>query len=158
MIYPIAYELEAGRNYPRHEAFTVNHCETTGAGIYVKRSFKKGEMVARMAGITVPYILQHTLQISPFLHLYDPHFTGLLLHSCDPLVSLDMNTLEVWALQDIEKGAALTMDYAQTEDKLFKQFPCSCGAINCRKWVTGRKEAINETGQQYLLELERKCG
>ena len=93
-------------------------------------------MVARMAGITVPYILQHTLQISPFLHLYDPHFTGLLLHSCNPLVTLDMNKLEVWALQDIEKGDALTMDYAQTEDKLFKQFPCSCGAINCRKWVT----------------------
>jgi hypothetical protein len=69
-----------------------------------------------------------------------------------------MNKLEVWALQDIEKGEALTMDYAQTEDKLFKQFPCSCGAINCRKWVTGRKESINETGRRYLLELERKCG
>jgi len=158
MIYPNEYELEAGRNYPINEDFTVNHCETKGCGIYVNRSFKKGEIVARMAGITVPYILQHTLQISPFLHLYDPHFTGLLLHSCDPLVSLDMNKLEIWALQDIQKGEALTMDYAQTEDKLFKQFPCSCGAINCRKWVTGRKESINEAGQQYLLELERKCG
>jgi len=158
MIYPNEYKLETGRNYPSNENFTVNHCETTGCGIYVKRSFKKGEMVARMAGITVPYILQHTLQISPFLHLYDPHFTGLLLHSCDPLVSLDMNKLEIWALQDIKKGEALTMDYAQTEDKLFKQFSCSCGAINCRKWVTGRKESINKTGQQHLLELERKCG
>ncbi|WP_020590009.1 SET domain-containing protein-lysine N-methyltransferase [Desulfobacter curvatus] len=158
MIYPNEYELETGRDYPSKEEFTVNHCETKGSGIYVKRSFKKGEMVARMAGITVPYILQHTLQISPFLHLYDPHFTGLLLHSCDPLVSLDMNKLEIWALRDIEKGDALTMDYAQTEDKLFKQFPCSCGAINCRKWVTGRKESINEAGQRHLLELERKCG
>ena len=113
MIYP--YELEDGRNYPTKKDFVVNNCETTGRGIYARRSFKKGEMVARMAGITVPYVLQHTLQISPFLHLYDPHFTGLLLHSCDPLVSLDMNKLEIWALQDIEKGAALTMDYAQTE-------------------------------------------
>ena len=158
MIYPNEYELEEGRNYPSNEEFTVNHCKTTGCGIYVKRNFKKGEIVARMAGITVPYILQHTLQISPFLHLYDPHFTGLLLHSCNPLVSLDMNKLEIWALQDIKKGEALTMDYAQTEDKLFKQFPCSCGAINCRKWVTGRKESINEAGRHYLIEVERKCG
>jgi len=158
MIYPNEYELEPGRNYPCRKDFTVNHCKTTGCGIYVKRNFKKGEMVARMAGITVPYILQHTLQISPFLHLYDPHFTGLLLHSCNPFVSLDMNTLEIWALQDIDTGEALTMDYAQTEDKLFKQFPCACGAVNCRKWVTGRKESINEAGRQYLLGLERKCG
>ncbi len=158
MIYPSEYELEEGMNYPTNADFTVNHCETTGSGIYVKRDFKKGEIVARMAGITVPYILQHTLQISPFLHLYDPHFTGLLLHSCDPLVTLDMSKLEIWALQDIEKGVALTMDYAQTEDILFKQFPCACGAVNCRGWVTGRKETINDAGNKYLNDLERKCG
>jgi hypothetical protein len=35
----------------------------------------------------------------------------------------------------------LTMDYAQTEDVLYRQFPCSCGAENCRGWITGRKEA-----------------
>ncbi|MDM8537051.1 SET domain-containing protein-lysine N-methyltransferase [Desulfobacterales bacterium HSG17] len=156
MIYP--YELEGNKDYPSTDDFTINHCTTKGNGIYVKRHFKKGDMVSRMTGITVPYILQHTLQITPYLHLYDPHFSGLLLHSCDPLVFLDMNKLEIWALQDIEKGTALTMDYASTEDILFKQFPCVCGAMNCRAWVTGRKEPINELGQKYLHDLERKCG
>jgi hypothetical protein len=156
MIYP--YDLESDREYPVKDDFTINHCETKGNGIYVKRPFKKGEIVARMTGITVPYVLQHTLQITPHLHLYDPHFSGLLLHSCDPLVLLDMNTLEIWALQDIEKGQALTMDYASTEDILFRQFPCVCSAINCRRWVTGRKESINDSGRKYLQDLERKCG
>ncbi|WP_339138175.1 MAG: hypothetical protein WGN25_08090 [Candidatus Electrothrix sp. GW3-4] len=32
------------------------------------------------------------------------------------------------------------MDYAETEDVLFKQFPCSCGSPACRLWITGRKE------------------
>jgi hypothetical protein len=32
------------------------------------------------------------------------------------------------------------MDYAETEDVLFKQFPCSCAAPNCRGWITGRRE------------------
>jgi len=156
MIYP--FELENDRAYPDKDDFTVNHCETQGNGIYVKRHFKKGEMVARMTGITVPYILQHTLQITPHLHLHDPHFSGLLLHSCDPLVCLDMNKLEIWALQDIEKGQALTMDYASTEDILFRQFPCACGSINCRRWVTGRKESINDSGRKYLRDQERKAG
>jgi hypothetical protein len=35
------------------------------------------------------------------------------------------------------------MDYAETEDTLFKQFPCSCGSSNCRGWITGRKEMVN---------------
>jgi len=156
MIYP--YDLESGRDYPGNDDFTINHCETQGNGIYVERHFKKGEMVARMTGITVPYILQHTLQITPHLHLYDPHFSGLLLHSCDPLVCLDMNKLEIWALQDIEKGEALTMDYASTEDILFRQFPCVCGAINCRRWVTGRKESLDDFGRKYLRDPDRQCG
>ena len=156
MIYP--YTLEGDQDYPSEEDFTVKQDEMTGSGIYVRRDFKKGELVARMTGITIPYVLQHTLQMTPDLHLLDTHFSGLLLHSCDPLVTLDMNKLEIWALKDIEKGEALTMDYAQTEDILFKQFPCACGAVNCRRWVTGRKEEINEFGKKYLQDLERKVG
>ncbi len=34
MIYPSEYELEEGMNYPTNADFTVNHCETTGSGIY----------------------------------------------------------------------------------------------------------------------------
>ena len=51
-----------------------------------------------------------------------------------------MQKLTVTALQDIEANSYLYMDYAETEDYLFKQFPCSCGAENCRGWITGRLE------------------
>jgi hypothetical protein len=54
---------------------------------------------------------------------------------------LDILRFELWALKDIEVGEALSMDYASTEDVLFKQFPCLCGAGNCRGWITGRREA-----------------
>ncbi len=156
MIYP--YDLKDNKDYPSNDTFTINHCETKGNGIYAKHNFKKGELIARMTGIAVPYVLQHTLQITPDLHLYDPHFSGLLLHSCDPNVTLDMNKLEIWALKDIKKDMPLTMDYASTEDILYRQFPCVCGAPNCRKWVTGRKECVNDSGRKYLRDQERKCG
>jgi len=48
----------------------------------------------------------------------------------------------VHAIRDIRPGDYLYMDYAQTEDVLFKQFPCSCGSENCRGWITGRREQI----------------
>jgi hypothetical protein len=51
MIYP--YDLESDRDYPAKDDFTINHCETKGNGIYVKRPFKKGEMVARMTEVSI---------------------------------------------------------------------------------------------------------
>ena len=139
MLYPDQF----GRDplFPKHSDFAVvfiNQC--IGQGVITYRSFKKGEVIARMAGHVVPEIRQHTLQISPNSHLFDPYFSGYFLHSCAPNISLDMANLTVTALADIPTNSYLYMDYAETEDVLFKQFPCSCGAANCRGWITGRKE------------------
>ena len=99
-------------------------------------------MIAHISGDVMNEIRQHTLQITPERHLYDPHFTGYLLHSCSPNVELDMQKLTVTAVQDIPANSYLYMDYSSTEDYLFKQFPCSCGSSNCRGWITGRKEMM----------------
>ncbi|MDT8397496.1 MAG: SET domain-containing protein-lysine N-methyltransferase [Pseudomonadales bacterium] len=96
--------------------------------------------MAKMAGHVVPDIRQHTLQIAPGSHNYDPYFSGYFLHSCEPNIFLDMENMKVIALADIAPGTYLTMDYAQTEDYLFRQFPCGCGAAVCRGWIHGRLE------------------
>jgi hypothetical protein len=44
------------------------------------------------------------------------------------------------AIKPVAVGEFITMDYAQTEDYLFRTFPCQCGAENCRGIVKGRKE------------------
>ena len=151
LIYPKEYGLDPNDGYPRKSDFTVCRRETgKGAGVYTKKDIKRGELVARITGNIVPKICQHTLQITPTTHLYDPHFTGYLLHSCSPNVHLDMTEFELWALRDIDAGQALTMDYASTEDILFRQFPCLCGTPNCRFWITGRKEEVNSEGLAYI--------
>lgn len=76
--------------------------------------------------------------------MYDPYFTGYLLHSCDPNVSLNMRNRKLTALKFIEAGCFLYMDYAETEDVLFKQFACSCESPACRGWITGRREAPHQ--------------
>ncbi len=138
-IYP--FPLPDDDGYPTTDDFeVVSREEGKGRGLYARRPFLRGDFIARVTGVVVHRVLQHTLQISPVSHLFDPYFSGLLLHSCDPNTHLDMNRFELWAAKDILPGAALTMDYASTEDVLFKQFRCLCGAANCRGWVTGRRE------------------
>jgi hypothetical protein len=139
MLYPP--ELGDDPLFPRSEDFSVVFKDQkAGKGVITYRSFKQGEIIARIAKQIVPDIRQHTLQLSKTLHNFDPYFSGYFLHSCSPNVSVDMKKMTVTALRDIDADTYLYMDYAETEDYLFKQFPCSCGAANCRGWITGRLE------------------
>jgi len=161
--------------YP--EAFIARHCAAPGhrlelpttadiakggagncgLGVFAKRPFLRGERLRFLAEPTGA-LLQHTLQRSPGDNLHDPYFVGFLLHSCDPNVVLDMHQQTVHVLKDILVGGALCMDYASTEDTLFNQFPCACGAANCRVWVTGRSEPVSEAGRAYISAFGERPG
>lgn len=141
MLYPAHF----GHNplFPKESDFEVVYKdERSGKGVICYRAFKRGEVIAHMAGEVINEIRQHTLQISPDRHLFDPYFSGYFLHSCSPNISLDMANMTVTALCDIPADSYLYMDYAETEDHLFKQFPCSCGSTNCRGWVGGKKDPL----------------
>jgi hypothetical protein len=139
MLYPKNF----GENplFPQASDFRViTKDQSTGYGVLAMRGFSAGELVAVIAGDVVPDILQHTLQISTGKHLLDRYFTGYLLHSCSPNISVDMERMTVTAYKDIPASSFLYMDYAQTEEILYKQFHCSCGSLACRGWITGSLE------------------
>ncbi|MDH5183009.1 MAG: SET domain-containing protein-lysine N-methyltransferase [Gammaproteobacteria bacterium] len=147
-MYPESYEYHP--LYPKPEDFEIiQKDENSGFGVISRKAFKKGELIAAMNGERIDEIRQHSLQIEPGLHLYDIHFSGYFLHSCSPNVHLDMQNMLVSVVRDIKPGDYILMDYAQTEDVLYHQFPCSCGAANCRGWITGRREAIDESDPMY---------
>ncbi len=139
MLYPLSF----GNNplFPQASDFAViakDH--KNGHGVITYRSFEPGDLLAIVAGEVVSDIRQHTLQISKRRHMFDPYFTGYLLHSCDPNVLLNMRKKTLTALKPIKANSYLYMDYAETEDVLFRQFACCCGSDKCRGWITGRKE------------------
>lgn len=147
-MYPDSYEPNPF--HPKAGDFElIKKDDHSGHGIICHKSFNKGDLVAVLAGEIINDIRQHSLQIEPGVHLYDTHFSGYFLHSCAPNVHLDMENLRVYALRDIHPGDYILMDYAQTEDVLYRQFPCACGAANCRGWITGRKQAIDESDPIY---------
>lgn len=141
MLYPANYGCD--KLFPKATDFeVVFKDEMSGKGVICYRAFKRGEVIAHMSGEIINEIRQHTLQIDSEKHLFDPYFSGYFLHSCAPNISLDMDKMTVTALQDIPANSYLYMDYAETEDHLFKQFPCSCGARACRGWVAGKKDLM----------------
>lgn len=165
ILYPTVHEedgilypnklLEGGYDYPTKDQFQIADRDgTKGKAVYSVTGHARGELIARFNGAMLPYRTQHTLQVNATLHVLDMHFVGLLAHSCSPNVLVDMQTFEIWALQEIEPDTALTMDYASTEDELFTQFRCRCGSPVCRHWITGRKERVNGEGLFVLRSMQ----
>lgn len=130
-----------------------------GAALVASRDLEPGELVGDFQGKVSRAVGQHTLQMLPGLHVELGHSVGLLAHGCAPNCVLDMHALELLAIRPIRSGERLTIDYAQTEDRLFRQFPCDCGALECRRWISGRREPVNAAGLAYLarLKVDRKA-
>ncbi|MGF6557428.1 hypothetical protein ABIA48_003808 [Pseudomonas sp. S30_BP2TU TE3576] len=149
-VYPFA-ELPLHLGFPSLDDFEIlTNDKGTAKAAVALREFPRISRVCRVSGHLLPYRCRHTRQLAPGVHVYDPRFCGLLRHSCDPNVFLDMSELWLWALKDLQKGDWLSMDYAATEDKLLRQFACRCGSYNCRGWITGYDESPNADGQRFL--------
>jgi hypothetical protein len=132
-------------------------CDTDseyGLGVRTLVGRRKGEVIHHFTGVLTPELLQHSLQVRPGVHISETQIIGFLSHSCEPDCRLDMDKSELVALRDIRQGDLLTIDYAETEDVLYRQFACHCGAATCRHWITGRHETPNVEGRAHLATLE----
>ena len=154
-VYPFA-RLPLQLGFPSLDDFEIltNNAGKPMAAMAL-REFARISRICRVSGHLLPYRCRHTRQLAPGVHVYDPQFCGLLRHSCDPNVFLDLSELWLWALKDIQKGDWLTMDYTTTEDKLLRQFACQCGSYRCRGWITGYDESPNADGQIFLKHWRR---
>ena len=132
---------------------TLEVCHTDGPygmGIRTLVVRAAGEVADRFTGLVGQEIKQHSLQVTEHMHLSDTTYIGFLSHSCDPNSRLDMSRFELVTVRAVPAGEILTIDYAATEDRLYRQFECHCGAVGCRRWVVGRAEGANDEGRAYL--------
>ena len=139
MIYPSKYGNDP--LFPQQEDFKIdfkNH--VVGSGIITLKPFKKGKTIAKLAGDVVQAIRPHTFQVNSEMHLNDDYFLGYFIHSCVPNTKIDTKKLLATALQNIEAGSFISIDYSATEDYLFRQFKCNCGNKKCRGVIAGKKE------------------
>lgn len=130
--------------------------DARGLGVCVRQPFAAGAVIHRFAGIVSEDICQHSLQIDATRHISATRYIGYLSHGCDPNCRLDMIGFTLVALRAVEPGEVLTVDYADTEDRLHRQFACCCGAATCRGWIHGRSEDANDEGRAWLAEHDAR--
>jgi hypothetical protein len=126
---------------PTTDLFAIRKLgDNVGEGVGALKTFYPGDIIFAFTGFMIDSITQFSLKYADGLHLHDPFFMGKVLHSCEPNSYCDMSRRLFVATKVINSGEIITMDYAQTEDVLFKSFFCSCGSSKCRGYVTGRLE------------------
>ena len=126
---------------PTRDRFSISSLgNDVGEGVRSLVSFRPGDVVFGFTGFFSNEVTLFSLQLSEGLHLHDPYFYGKLLHSCEPNMRADTVKRQFIAIKPIAKNDLITMDYARTEEYLFRTFPCGCGAKSCRGIVAGSKQ------------------
>ena len=69
-------------------------------------------------------------------------------HSCDPNCGL-RGQIALVAMRRLEPGEEICFDYAMSDGTPYDQFPCGCGARNCRGQVTGNDWSRPELWERY---------
>jgi len=124
---------------PMQEAFAIRAIERgVGEGVVALKAFEPGEIVFGFTGFYSSEVTLFTLQVKPGVYLHDPYFMGKILHRCDANCDVDMDKRLFTARRPIAPGDWVTMNYEQTEDRLFRAFSCVCGAKPCEGGVPGR--------------------
>jgi uncharacterized protein len=143
--------VPAFRHEPTRDAFDIRPIsDDCGEGVVALKSFEPGEIVFAFTGFYSGEITLFTLQVRPGLYLHDPFFMGKILHRCDPNCDVDMEARTFTARRHIAPGEWVTMNYEQTEDRLFRPFTCNCGARPCEGFAQGRTirgRAVNGHGK-----------
>jgi len=119
-----------------------------GFGVYVLSPIKKGEVLVVWGGkvVTVQELSRasatqqrHSIQVDED-HYLIPHNQSevgdFINHSCNPNSGIKGQVTLV-AIRDITPGEEVCYDYAMTDASDYDEFECACGALECRKKVSG---------------------
>ncbi len=134
-------------------------------GAATSRRVARGEVLVSFQGFPpAAEKSRYSIQIAPRLHIvtretsnYGPD--DFINHGCSPNAFLDVSTLNVVALRDLEYGEEVLLNYCATEEELVEPFRCDCQSPDCYGEVKGfrflsrpEKEALKEITSPWLRE------
>ena|SRR5205823_2442963 len=134
-----------------------------GKGLFATASIARGEIVAVKGGHIVdgkllrekitPLLGPAEIQIDDDLYITPvtaEEREGSMLytnHSCDANLGI-RGEITFIAMRDITTGEELTHDWCTTDDDNY-DVKCNCGAVNCRRTLTGKDWQRPELQQRY---------
>lgn len=130
-----------------------------GRGVFALHRIQAGEVLAVWGGEVMPErrfaqlpaeVQRVSVQIEENLYLA-PSREGAaewINHSCNPNAGMSGQVTLV-ALRDIEEGEEVCYDYAMSDGSPYDEFPCECGATQCRGRVTGNDWRLPDLWVRY---------
>lgn len=133
-----------------HHDVEIAHNMIEGAGLVASKLIEKGTVVATLnpddRRVTDKELLQLPKELHGLVLSYKNHTSVIttdnwkyMNHSCNPTTWwADDDSLE--ALRDIHPGEEVTFDYATADVHPWwrTKWSCTCGADNCRGFISGR--------------------
>ncbi|MBI1385658.1 MAG: SET domain-containing protein-lysine N-methyltransferase [Rhizobiales bacterium] len=150
----------------------VRHVEDKGGhAVYATAAITEGALLVVWSGTlvdgatlaTLPRrVRSHSLQVEDdhyLVSLTDREPADYVNHSCNPNTGLS-GQITLVALRDIAPGEEITYDYAMSDGSSYDEFPCGCGAAECRGRVSGedwrRADLQARYGQHFSPYILRR--
>ena len=140
----------------------VRESQIHGSGLFAAEPLAEGELVCvkggyvfdrRALGAMPAWYRAAEIQIADDLFIgpaREDERDGSMIysnHSCEPNVGVRGQVVFV-AMRDIEAGEELTHDWATTDDDDYR-LECRCGAVGCRKVLTGQDWRRKDLQEKY---------
>ena len=133
--------------------------DRSGNGIFALKLIKRSELVAVFGGIVYEwesFIHLPDRERSLCIQVEDRHFLvprpigegDYVNHSCDPNAGLS-GQIALVAMRDIRLGEEVCFDYAMCDTMPYDEFKCTCGASDCRGYVSGSDWQKPELQKKY---------
>ncbi len=133
----------------------------------------KGDIIFRMSGIITGKPSKFSIQTGKGKHITLPEsenckedpgcFWKFLNHSCTANCYCNTEGLTVIAIDDIEPGTELTINYNATEYDMAEPFICKCESKNCCGEIKGfrylgckQKEELLPFAAKHIIILEKE--
>ena len=129
-------------------------------GYFAIEDIKKGETVFIRGGhLLTKNELFSSSVINSYFPISDDYFLAArtkdeeeniklyINHSCNPNCGM-RGEITCVAMRDIKAGEEITQDYGLLDNSDYK-LECTCGAVNCRKIITGQDWKIKELQDKY---------
>ncbi|CAO3684302.1 unnamed protein product [Umbelopsis ramanniana] len=138
--------------------------ENYNSKLLTARSYKKGDVIASLEGLTAGPKAYSSVQISEDEHVELNSDLLYMNHSCSPTVVIDLKRRVVLANVDLAIGDEITFFYPSTEWDMAQPFDCWCGSSSCIKTVQGASKIDTATLKNFQLSehiqrlLEKRDG
>lgn len=124
-----------------------------GNGAYSLIDLPAGSIFAKILTATSGPKAYTSVQTGPDSHIELNSDLVYCNHSCAPSLIFDMSRMEVCVVDNraLKVGDALTFFYPSSEWDMDQPFQCTCGAEQCRGWISGAKTMDREVLSKYWL-------